>query len=106
MKTDGEAQFFRDALKKNNDLRELAIQPLATEFQILTACIWQFLMVRVFSFEGSRNFYSAKGQNAGYYIKNIAEIEYLMTYENETGSGRMLHETDHKEESGLLISHR
>lgn len=88
MRSDGSAKAFREALTYNNDLRELAIQPLATDRQMWMAYIWRFLMQKVFSYDGIRKFYSSPGQNAAYYIKNIDEIEYLMRRENETPGGR------------------
>lgn len=54
-----------------------------------TAYIWRFLVQKIFSFDGVREFYAAEGQNAAYYIKNIDEIDELMQNENETRAGKM-----------------
>lgn len=89
MRRPGSGKAFRTALTHNNELRELAIQPLATERQVWTAYIWRFLVQNIFSFHGVREFYAAAEQNASYYIKNIDEIEELMEYENETPAGKM-----------------
>lgn len=97
MKSTRMAMAFRAALTNDSELRELAMQPLATERQVWKAFIWRFLVERVFSWDGVREFYSWEdenawdGRNAGYYIKNIDEIDEMMQYENETGAGRRHH---------------
>lgn len=91
MNTAGEAQAFRAALTQNSALRELATQPYSNESDVLTVCIWQFLVANIFSYEGTRSFYSSSGQNAAYYIRNIDEIDHLLRLENEheTIEGRL-----------------
>lgn len=96
MTKEGSAKAFRSALTQNSDLRELAIQPQATERQMWTAYIWRFLVQEIFSFDGVREFYAATGQNAAYYIKNIDEIDWLMQYENETPEGMQGNYSDHR----------
>ncbi|KAL1860359.1 hypothetical protein Daus18300_009272 [Diaporthe australafricana] len=78
MRNAGSARAFRQTLRSNADLRELVMQPLASEIQIWTAYIWQFLIQRIFSAQGMGDFYSSNDENAAYYIRNIDEIDYLM----------------------------
>ena len=89
-------------MTQNKELRELAMQPLATERQVWKAYIWRFLELKVFSFEGVREFYFSPGQNAAYYIKNIDEISYLMQFENEKSSGKNHNITNYSHEDNLL----
>lgn len=102
MTREGSAKAFRAALTHNDELRELAIQPLATEHQMWTAYIWRFLKLKIFSFQGVREFYNAEGENASYYIKNLDEIDWLMRYENEAPEGRSHHDLEYGKERGLL----
>lgn len=102
MKSAGSAKAFREALTQNKELRDLAIQPLATERHVWTAYIWRFLELKVFSFEGIREFYFSPGQNAAYYIKNIDEINFLMQYENEKPSGKIYNITSYTQERRVL----
>lgn len=90
MNTAGEARAFRAALTQNSALQQLATQPFTNESDVWTVCIWQFLLANIFSYEGTRSFYSSTGQNAAYYIRNLDEIDHLMRFENqaETGEGR------------------
>ncbi|KAG6354699.1 hypothetical protein INS49_004717 [Diaporthe citri] len=97
MTKEGSAKAFRSALTQNSDLRELAIQPQATNCQMWTAYIWRFLVQEIFSFDGVREFYAATGQNAAYYIKNIDEIDWLMQYENETPEDKFARHTWRKQ---------
>lgn len=104
MTREGSAKAFRAALTHNDELRELAIQPLALEREMWTAYIWRFLELKIFSFQGVREFYDAEGENASYYIKNLDEIDWMMRYENETLEGRSHHDLEYGRERGLLTS--
>lgn len=79
MMREGSAKAFRTALSTNAELQAAAIDSDTCVIDIWVAYLWRFLLQRVFSEDAILDFYSVDGQNATYYIKNLNEMEYLMT---------------------------
>ncbi|KAG6354629.1 hypothetical protein INS49_004647 [Diaporthe citri] len=79
MSREGSAKAFRSAISDNAELQAAAVDPDTCVIDVWTAYIWRFLVQNVFSDEASIEFYSGEGQNATYYIKNLIEMDYLMT---------------------------
>lgn len=79
MMREGSAKAFRTALSTNAELQAAAIEPDTCVIDIWVAYLWRFLLQRVFSEQAILDFYSVQGQNATYYIKNLNEMDYLMS---------------------------
>lgn len=79
MTREGSAKAFRSAIGTNTELQKAAIDPETCVIDIWTAYIWRFLVQQIFSDEAIDDFYSGEDQNATYYIKNLMEMDYLMT---------------------------
>lgn len=88
MLSEGSAKAFRSALSANTELQAAAVDPYTGVIDIWTAYIWRYLLQTIFSEAGTLDFYSNAGQNASYYIKNVNEMEYLMTLANPPVFGR------------------
>lgn len=79
MSRQGSAKAFRSAIGANAELQAAAVNPDTCVIDIWRAYIWRFLVQYVFSDDATTEFYSGEGQNATYYIKNLIEMDYLMT---------------------------
>lgn len=76
---EGSAKAFRSSITANAELQAAAINPETCVIDIWTAYIWRFLLQKIFSEDAILDFYSDDDQNPSYYIKNLDEVEYLMT---------------------------
>lgn len=93
MQSQGSAMAFRAAISGNADLQAAAVDPNTRVIDIWVAYIWRFLINRVFSDDAVLDFYSDddqsdQNQNPTYYIKNLNEMEHLMTQAREPIFGR------------------
>lgn len=88
MFSEGSAKAFRAALKANDELQAAAINPETCVIDVWTAYIWRFLLQRIFAENAILDFYSGDDQNATYYIKNLDEMDYLMTQANPPVFGK------------------
>ncbi|KAI7779321.1 hypothetical protein LA080_000992 [Diaporthe eres] len=79
MLREGSAKAFRSAIGANAELQAAAVDPDTCVIDIWTAYIWRVLVQCVFSDDAITEFYSGEGENPSYYIKNLLEIDYLMT---------------------------
>lgn len=88
MLREGSAKAFRSALTANTELQAAAVDPNTCVIDIWTAYIWRYLLQNIFSEPATLDFYSSAGQNVSYYIKNVDEMEYLMTLAKTPVFGR------------------
>lgn len=82
------AKIFRLALGANEELQAAAINPETCVIDVWTAYLWRFLLERVFAENAILDFYSGEGENATYYIKNLDEMEHLMTQAKPPAFGK------------------
>lgn len=91
MLREGSAKAFRSAIGANAELQAAAVDPDTCVIDIWTAYIWRFLVQSIFSEDAILDFYSGEDQNATYYIKNLTEIDYLMTQAKPPVFGKQSH---------------
>lgn len=91
MYREGSAKAFRSAISTNADLQAAAVKPETCVIDIWTAYIWRFLLQNIFSEDGILDFYSDDNQNPSYYMKNLDEMEHLMTEAKPPVFGKQPH---------------
>lgn len=103
MLREGSAKAFRSAIGANAELQAAAVDPDTCVIDIWIAYIWRVLVQCVFSDDAIIEFYSGEGENPSYYIKNLLEIDYLMTQAKPPAFGKqyMCHGPIHREVGSL-----
>lgn len=72
---------FRATIQNDSGIRAAVADPFTSITDIWTAYIWRVLDARVFRGNAIHKFYSsgAAGQNASYHMRNLDELEHLMS---------------------------
>lgn len=81
---------FRVTIQKDSGVRAAVTDPWTSITDIWTAYIWRVLHGNIFQKNAIARFYSsgATGQNASYYMRNLDEIENLMSLANPPVFGK------------------